>query len=107
LTVEQAAEFAANPNALIDPQAKAGISAATLDVLQEAMAVSIHRVFWVGAILSALALAVSLFLPRGTGGKASEREIHLSADCGERLLMAEQTTINRRNQPDSADESAG
>ncbi len=53
LTVEQAAAYAANPNALIDPAAKAAIAPEILEVLQQAMATSIHRVFWIGAILSA------------------------------------------------------
>lgn len=102
LTASQAAEFAANPNALIDPQAKANLSPETLDVLQEAMAVSIHRVFWIGAILSALALLVALLLPRDEKSGKKDEEIHLSSDCGERMLMAEQTTINQRNQPQAA-----
>ncbi len=63
LTVEQAKAFAENPNALVDPIAKAQISPETLGVLQQAMATSIHRVFWVGAILSFLAFGVSLLLP--------------------------------------------
>ena len=63
------------------------------------MAVSIQRVFWIGAVLSALALMVALFLPRERAGEDETEEIHLSADCGERLIMAEQTTINKRNQP--------
>lgn len=95
LTVEQAAEFASNPNALIDPQAKANLPVETLDILQEAMAASIHRVFWVGAILSGLALLVAFFLPR-----QDESEKHATdGDAGEKMLMAEQTMINKRNQP--------
>jgi hypothetical protein len=69
--------------------------------LQQAMANSIHRVFWVGAILSLLALAVAFFLPGQR--KKEEEEIHLSSDVGERMIMAEHTTINKRNQPDSID----
>jgi EmrB/QacA subfamily drug resistance transporter len=100
LSVEQAQAFAANPNALVDPTAKAQISPATLDVLQQAMANSIHRVFWVGAILSVLALAVTFLLPV-QGKKKDEEEIHLSSDVGERMIMSEQTTINKRNQPEA------
>ena len=98
LTPEQARVFAENPNALVDPAEKSKISPATLDVLQEAMATSIHRVFWVGAILSVLALGVVFLLP--VDRKKDEEEIHLSKDAGERLIMAEHTTINKRNQPD-------
>jgi EmrB/QacA subfamily drug resistance transporter len=101
LTVEQAQAFAANPNALVDPTEKAKISPATLDVLQEAMATSIHRVFWVGAILSVLALAVTFLLPVQTKKQEEDLEGHLSSDCGERMIMSEQTSINQRNQPEA------
>ena len=98
LTTEQAAAFAANPNALIDPTAKAGIAPETLEVLQESMAISIHRVFIVGAIISLLALFVVFFLP----GQKDGDEIHeTNPNSGGSMLMAEKTTINRRNQPDS------
>ena len=95
LTVEQAAAFAANPNALIDPQAKSTLAPEILDVLQQAMATSIHRVFWVGAVLSALAFLVTFLLP-----KRKDEEVHRTdGDAGEKMFMAEQTTINARNQP--------
>ena len=90
ITQAQAAEFASNPNALIDPQAKAKIPVETLEVLQQAMAISIHKVFWVGAVLSALALIVALFLPA---------EIDKSERDGDKLIMAEQTMIDKKNQP--------
>lgn len=63
MSVERASELAANPNALIEPQAKAALSPVVLDALQEAMTTSIHRVFWVGTALSAMALLVCFFLP--------------------------------------------
>jgi EmrB/QacA subfamily drug resistance transporter len=98
LTDDQAAAFAANPNALIDPQAKSAIAPEILEILQQAMAVSIHRIFWIGAILSALALLVILLLPKRT----EEPSLHRTdGNAGEKMLMAEQTTINARNQPDS------
>ncbi len=98
-TVEQAREFAENPNALVDPGARAKISPETLRVLQQAMAASIHRVFWVGAILSLFALVVVFLLPAQTKKEAEETSIDVSPDCGERMMMAEHTTINQRNQP--------
>jgi EmrB/QacA subfamily drug resistance transporter len=64
LSRQQAEAFAANPNALVDQQAQSELPAAALDALRSAMAISIHKVFWVGAILSALSLLVILFLPR-------------------------------------------
>lgn len=95
LTVEQASELASNPNALIDPQAKATLPEKTFEVLQNAMATAIHRVFWMGAFFSLLALLVALFLPRQNNAKNSGVE----QEAGEKLIMAEQTTINPRNQP--------
>lgn len=94
LTTEQAAVFASNPNALIDPAEKSKIPAETLEILQQSMAVSIHSVFEVGAVVSALALFVAFFLPRQKKNIKS---------VGEKLVMAEQTTINARNQLDTTD----
>ena len=92
LSAEQAAEFATNPNALIEPTAKAALAEETLIILQRAMAASIHPVFWVGAVMSFLALIVVCFLPKPENPFESDID-------GERLIMAEQTNINARNQP--------
>jgi predicted MFS family arabinose efflux permease len=75
ITTSRAAELAANPNALIEPEARAALPPNVLDALQEAMAVSIHKVFWVGTVLSAMALLVCFFLPpRRNEEKATEAE---------------------------------
>lgn len=92
ITETQAQEFASNPNALIEPNAKSAISPETLDVLQSALARAIHPVFWSGALMAGLGLLVVLFLPK-------ERRREETWVDGERLIMAEQTTINARNQP--------
>ena len=63
LNVEQAAALAGNPNALIDPQGRANMPKETFEILQTAMANSIHNVFWLGACFSALALMVAFLLP--------------------------------------------
>lgn len=95
LTIEQASDFAHNPNALIDPPAKASIPAETLTILQNAMAAAIHPSFWVAAIVTVFALITCFFLP-----KDRKDEIHQTdGNAGERMIMAEQTTINARNQP--------
>ncbi len=91
LTPQMATEFSSNPNALIEPSEKAALNESVLDLLQDALARAIHPVFWAGAVAAALGLLVVLFLPR----EGDEEE---SVD-GERLIMAEQTTINARNQP--------
>jgi EmrB/QacA subfamily drug resistance transporter len=93
---EQAEEFASNPNALIEPHARAGLPQETLAVLQDAMAAAVHPVFWVGAAVSILALFVVLFMPSHRADKDDEC---LEEDCGEKMIMAEQTVINARNQP--------
>lgn len=90
LTVEQAAQLAQNPNALIEPEAKASLDTATLDILQESMAKSIHYVFGVGAAISFLALIVAFFLP----SQMKPMEVK-----GEELLMAEHTTLDLANEP--------
>lgn len=95
-THEQASAFASNPNAIIEPSAKAALPPETLTILQRAMAAAIHPVFWVGAFMSFLALIASLFLP-----KPEFPSVEVE---GERLVMAEQTTINARNQPSATGE---
>lgn len=92
----QAEEFAENPNALIEPSAKAKLPPQTLTTLQDAMAEAIHPVFWVGSIVSLLALFVTLLLPKRHGGEDEHRS---TEPVGERMIMAEQTVINARNQP--------
>lgn len=95
LTAERAAELAANPNALIEPQERAKLPAEIYETLREAMAISIHKVFWVGAALSFLALLVAFLLP-----KQNASAIHRTDEnVGGKMYMAEQTTINARNQP--------
>ena len=92
LTAQEAREFAANPNALIEPTAQTGVAPETLNALQSGLARAIRPVFWGGAISAGLGLLVVFFLPKE---KRDGEEID-----GERLIMAEQTTINSRNQPD-------
>jgi len=92
LTEQQAADFASNPNALIEPGEQSSISKEQLSALRGAMEKAIRPVFLVGAVMSLLAFFVSMLLPKHitTGNEDID---------GERMLMAEQTTINARNQP--------
>jgi EmrB/QacA subfamily drug resistance transporter len=100
LTVEKAAELASNPNVLIVPEAKAAIAPETLAILQNAMTSSIHTVFWLAAGFSALAFFVAFLLPK----HKTDPDAHVSEEVGEKMLMAEQTMINARNQPDSGED---
>jgi MFS family permease len=103
ITVEKAAEYAANPNALIDPKARDLLPAGALDILQEAMSAAVHNVFWVGTALAALALLVSFFLPRqGDIGVKAPTEEECCAETGERMLMAELTNIDSEHEPAAA-----
>jgi EmrB/QacA subfamily drug resistance transporter len=100
LTPERAAELASNPNALIEPQARAALPPAVLDELQEAMAVSIHKVFWTGTALAGLALLVALRLPRaGDRTVAPPDEEACCAETGERMVLAEFTTLEPEEEP--------
>ncbi|HEX3100954.1 MAG TPA: MDR family MFS transporter [Pyrinomonadaceae bacterium] len=96
LTAEQAQSLASNPNALIEPSAKASLPAGILPVLQDSMAAAIQPVFWVVVVVCILALIASFLLPKQRAG--TER-VETDENVGETMLMAEQTTINARNQP--------
>ncbi len=95
LTAEQATAFADNPNAIIEPSAKASLPPVTLGVLQEAMAAAIHPIFWVSAAVSLLAFILTFWLPSHPGTERRTDE----QNPGGTMLMSEQTTINARNQP--------
>ncbi len=95
ISTEQAESLASNPNALIEPTAKASLPAGILPVLQDAMAGAIKPVFLVVVVMCFLALLASLVLPRE---KVTE-VVASDPNVGEKMLMAEQTTINARNEP--------
>jgi len=93
ISIEQAAAFAANPNALVDPQAQAALPAGALDALRGAMGAAIHKVFWVGAVLSFLSLLVILLLPQTaveeeSPGNLSARKQE-TLESGEEMALAE------------------
>jgi EmrB/QacA subfamily drug resistance transporter len=103
LTPESAAELAANPNALIEPQARAALPPGVLDALQGAMAAATHNVFWVGTVLAGLALLVSFYMPSsGQSTTAQPTEQECSAETGERMVMAELTTIDPEHEPSAS-----
>jgi EmrB/QacA subfamily drug resistance transporter len=100
LTPERAAELASNPNALIDPHARAALPPEVLDELQESMAAAIHNVFWTGTALAGLALLVAFWLPRhGDKSVAPPDEEACCAETGERMVMAEFTTLEPEEEP--------
>ncbi|MET0646234.1 MAG: MDR family MFS transporter [Pyrinomonadaceae bacterium] len=100
MTPERAAELASNPNALIDPGARASLPPAVLDELQESMAAAIHNVFWTGTALAGLALVAAFWLPReGDAGVAPPDEEACCAETGERMVIAEFTTLEPEEEP--------
>jgi EmrB/QacA subfamily drug resistance transporter len=100
LTPERAAELASNPNALIEPQARAALPPEVLDELQESLASAIHNVFWTGTAMSGLALLVALGLPRkGDASIAPPDEEACCAETGERMVIAEFTTLEPEDEP--------
>jgi len=100
LTPEAAARLAANPNALIDPQAQASLPPGVLGALRESLATAIHNVFWVGTVLAAMALLVSFFLPgRGDAAYRTPTQEACGAEAGERMVMAELATLDPDDEP--------
>jgi hypothetical protein len=92
--------LAANPNALIEPSARAALPPRVLDALQGSLAAAIHKVFWVGTALAGAALLVSFWLPRsGEGGYGEPTQEACSAETGERMVMAELTNIDAEHEP--------
>jgi EmrB/QacA subfamily drug resistance transporter len=102
LTPERAAELASNPNALIEPQARAALPPDVLDTLQESLAAAIHKVFWVGTALAFLAFLAALRLPRTGDGYPAPSEEACCEETGERLIMAEFTMLDPEDEPVAA-----
>jgi hypothetical protein len=103
LTPERASELAANPNALIEPAARAALPADVLAALQDSLAGAIHNVFWVGTALAALALLVSFWLPRSDdGAHVHPTEEACSAESCERLVMVELAALDPEHEPVAA-----
>ena len=100
LTPERAAELSANPNALIEPQARATLPEGALDALQESFAAAIHKVFWVGTALAALAMLVAFWLPRTSDDTfKTPSEEACCAETGERMMIAELATLDPEHEP--------
>jgi EmrB/QacA subfamily drug resistance transporter len=107
MTPEAASALASNPNALIEPSARASLSAGALNALQGSLAAAIHDVFWVATALAAAALVVALFLPRKEERALPQpTEEACSAETGERLVMAEMATIDPKHEPVAAIKSS-
>ncbi len=103
LTPESAAELAANPNALIEPEARAALPPKVLDALQNSLAAAIHNVFWVGTASAGLALIICFWLPKkGDAAHEQPPQDACTAASGERMVVAEITTLDAEHEPVAA-----
>jgi len=95
-----------NPSALIDPIARAVQKPELLKAMSGALAGALHNVFLTGVAFAVLALLSGFWLPAGRiemdtqAAREAESIPRTPAEC-ERLLMAEMTTIDADNEPDS------
>lgn len=89
LTPETAARLAENPNALVNPAARATIAPNALETLRSALAQSLRRIFAIAAIIVVISLLFSFALPPGKPG----------APAAEGYVMAEMTTIDAEHEP--------
>ena len=92
ITRAQAASLAANPNALVSPEARAAIGPGALRVLQQSLADTLRTIFIVCGVVVLLSLFVAWALP--AGGPGTSRP-----EAGEELVMAEMTTIDPEHEP--------
>jgi EmrB/QacA subfamily drug resistance transporter len=91
LTAAEADRLAENPNALVQPEARARIAPHVLTILQQAMASALRNIFLISAILLIVALLLALMIPGG--------RIETVAGTGEDFVMAELTTIDAEHEP--------
>ncbi len=84
------AQYSSNPNALVNPEARAHIPAAELAELRGALEGTLRNIFATSAAVVGLALLAALALP---GGKFGESH-------GERMVMAEMTNIDAGHEPE-------
>jgi EmrB/QacA subfamily drug resistance transporter len=88
------AQFSKDPNALVNPEARAHIAPAELVQLQGALEGTLRNIFRTCAAVVALALAGAFALPGGTIG-----EVH--GDPGKRMVIAEMTNIDPEHEPEA------
>jgi EmrB/QacA subfamily drug resistance transporter len=97
---EQVASLVQNPSALVEPSARAALPQALLVALKTGLAHALHNVFILGAVFAALALAAGFWLPAHWAGQQAiqEPKAYSAKEC-ERLLMADMTAIDPKNEP--------
>jgi EmrB/QacA subfamily drug resistance transporter len=98
LTTERAAELAANPNALLEASAREALSPGALEALREALTSSVHTIFWLTAVVAALALLVTTRLPGAERTGPPTPAATTPENC-ERLLVAELNALDPAHEP--------
>lgn len=83
-------EFSQDPNALVNPEARAKINPAELAQLQGALERTLTTIFWTSTAVCVAALAAAWTIPKGKVGEAH----------GERMVMAEMTTLDSESEPE-------
>ena len=84
------ARYSSNPNALVNPEARAHLPAAELARLRGALEGTLRNIFATSAAVVGLALLGAFTLPGGRFGEAHS----------ERMVMAEMTTIDAEHEPE-------
>lgn len=90
------AEFVQDPNALVNPEARAHLDPAALASMQGALEGSLRTIFAVSGIIALVAFLLAIRLPPGRPGAAG---VH--GDEGERFVVAEMTTIDAAHEPEA------
>ena len=88
--------FSDDPNALVNPEARAHLRAAELVALRGALERTLRMIFGASAAVVAVALVAALRLPRGKIGAA---EVH--GEPGKRFVVAEMTNIDPEHEPEA------
>ncbi len=84
------AQFSQDPNALVNPEARAHIAPAELAQLQGALEGTLRNIFWASTAVCVIALVAAFALPAGKIG-----EVH-----AERMVIAEMTNIDPQHEPE-------
>jgi EmrB/QacA subfamily drug resistance transporter len=109
LTMDEALRLTANPNALIEPTSRSTLPLPVLHLLQTSLSDALKGVFRVAMVVCGLSLLIMIRLPR----KIAAREGQLfeppprdacDAKTGERLVMAELTTIDADHEPSTRED---
>ncbi|MEA2464078.1 MAG: hypothetical protein QOJ98_1825 [Acidobacteriota bacterium] len=90
------AEFSQDPNALVNPEARAKIAPEELRALQGALEGTLRTIFWTCSAVVALALAAAFRIPKGKVGEDVSE-----GDSGELMMMAEMTNIDAAHEPEA------